>query len=149
LGVGKSVSALWKGKLLAYNGAIGEVRSWQIGSGDRITGNEFHIETGTKSKGMLVEVHGTEPAPSGSHDVTVVILQTGDRTFSFALPDLDRGPIYVPDFQAYVALASDTRSFSPDVVKRGQTIREKLALEPEQTYERASREIPALDPVER
>src|SRR5262249_54005955 len=63
--------------------------------------------------------------------------------------DLNKGPIYVPDFEAYVTLASDTRLFSPDVVKRGQTIREKLALEPEQTYERASREIPALDPVER
>src|SRR5262249_9742829 len=136
-------------KLLAYNGAIGGVRGWQIGSRDRVTGSEFHIETGTTSKGLLVEVHGTEPAPSGSNDVTVVTLQAGDRTFSFALPDLDKGPIYLPDFQAYVTLASDTKSFSLSGVRRGERIRDKLAQEPEQTYERASREIPALDPVER
>src|SRR5262249_1496125 len=139
----------WKGRLLAYNGAIAGMRGWQTGSGDRITGNEFRIETGTKSKGLLLEVHGTEPAPSGSHDVTVVTLQSGDRTFSFALPDLNNGPVYVPDFQAYLTLASDTKSFSPDAAKKGGRIREMLAQEPEQTYERASREIPALDPVER
>jgi len=149
LGVGTAASTVWKGKLLAYNGAIAGVRGWQTDVGDKITGNDFHIQTGAKSKGLLLEIHGTEPAPSGSHDVTVVTLQAGDRTFSFALPDLDKGPIYQPDFQACVTLASDTKSFSPDVVKKGQRIREKLAQEPEQTYERASREIPALDPVER
>ena len=34
-------------------------------------------------------------------------------------------------------------------MKNGALIRERLAKEPEQTYERASREIPPLDPVER
>jgi hypothetical protein len=149
LGAGMTASAFWNGKLLAYNGTIAGVHGWQTTSADRIMGNEFHIQTGAKSKGLLVEIHGTEPAPSGSHDVTVVTLHAGDRTFSFSLPDVDKGPLYLPDFQAYVTLASDAKSFSPDVVKRGARIREKLALEPEQTYERASREIPALDPVER
>ncbi len=149
LGVGTTASTLWKGRMIAYNGAVAKVRGWQTGSDDRIAGNEFHIQTGPESKGLLLEIQGTDPAPSGSHDVTVVTLQAGDRTFSFALSDLDKGPVYLPDFQAYVTLVSNTKSFSSDVVKRGARIRDKLAQESEQTYERASREIPALDPVER
>ena len=35
----------------------------------------------------------------------------------------------------------------PSIVKSGEKIRDKLAQEPEQTYERASKEIPPLDPV--
>src|SRR5581483_10251362 len=63
--------------------------------------------------------------------------------------DAAKGPMYLPDFHAYITLGSDHTPFSPSIVKRGARIRERLATEPEQTYERASREIPALDPVER
>ena len=76
-------------------------------------------------------------------------LRSGERTFSFAMPDLDRGPIYLPDFHAYVVKAADSNSFSQGMVKKGERIRERLAREPEQTYERAAKEIPSLDPVER
>jgi hypothetical protein len=57
--------------------------------------------------------------------------------------------MFIPDFHAYITLAGDHKPFSKEIVKRGALIRERLAREPEQTYERASREIPALDPVER
>jgi hypothetical protein len=90
-----------------------------------------------------------EPSLPGSHDVTVVTLEAGDRTFSFGIPDVEKGPVYVPGFHAYVCLARDPGTFSPSIVRVGEKIREKLAREPEQTYERASKEIPPLDPVKR
>jgi hypothetical protein len=142
---GKSRST-WAGRLEAYNGAIRHVLGWQMERGDEVKDAGFQI---TKGKGMTFDVLGTSPAPSGSLDVTIVTVRAGDRTFSFALSDVENGPLYLPDFDAYVTMASDPRSFSPSAVRSGERIRQKLATEPEQTYERASREIPPLDPVER
>jgi hypothetical protein len=136
----------WTGRLEAYNGVVRNVRGWQTEPGDQVSDTEFRI---TKGKGMTFDVMGTDPVPSGSLDVTIVTLRAGDKAFSFALPDVEKGPLYLPDFDAYVTLVSDPRSFSPSVVRSGERIRQKLATEPEQTYERATREIPPLDPVER
>jgi hypothetical protein len=99
--------------------------------------------------GALLTVDAADPRPAGSNDVTVVEVKNGAETFSFAPADLDKGPMYIPDYGAYITLASDAGPFSKSIVKPGGRIRERLAVEPEQSYERASREIPALDPVER
>ncbi|MEN6606606.1 MAG: hypothetical protein ABFD60_05155, partial [Bryobacteraceae bacterium] len=99
--------------------------------------------------GALLTVDAADPKPAGSNDITVVTVTQGNESFSFSPSDAEKGPIYVPDFHAYVTLSSDREPFSKEIVKRGALIRERLAMEPEQTYERASREIPALDPVER
>jgi hypothetical protein len=99
--------------------------------------------------GAIVTVDAADPRPAGSNDVTVVEVANGKESFAFTPSDTEKGPIYVPDCHAYITPASDEKPFSKDIVKRGALIRERLAKEPEQTYERASREIPALDPVER
>ena len=149
LGAGTVEPRLWEGKLTAYNGAISDVTGWHTSAGDQVAGAMFRLKTGPKSKGLIIEIQGTDARPSGSHDVTIVTMESGDRTFSFAVPDLEKGPVYVPAFHAYATLASNPEPFSPSVVKPGERIREKLAVEPEQTYQRATREIPSLDPVER
>ena len=74
-------------------------------------------------------------------------LEAGQRTVSFGIPDVQKGPVYIPDFHVYASLGSDPHNFSPAMVKPGEEIRAKLAREPEQTYARASHEIPPLDPV--
>jgi hypothetical protein len=99
--------------------------------------------------GVLLAIDATDPRPAGSNDVTVVEVHDGEQSFAFTPADAEHGPMYLPDFQTYIALASDRSPLSPAIVKRGARIRERLAVEPEQSYERASREIPALDPVER
>ncbi|MFB3828505.1 MAG: hypothetical protein ACE15B_17185 [Bryobacteraceae bacterium] len=99
--------------------------------------------------GATIVVDVADPRPSGSNDVTVVTVTRGRDRFSFSPATVEKGPMFIPDYHAYITLASDTKPFSPAVVKRGALIRERLAREPEQSYERASREIPALDPVER
>ena len=146
LNVSEKQHPTWSGWVEAYNGAIRNMRGWKTGRQDQVNDAYFLI---TQGKGMVFDVLGANPAPSGSLDVTIVSVRAGERTFSFALPDVEKGPMYLPDFDAYVTLASDSRSFSPSVVKSGERIRQKLAAEPEQTYERATNEIPALDPVDR
>jgi len=101
------------------------------------------------ARGTLLTVDAAQPAPAGSNDVTVVEVRRGAQAFSFAPEDVEKGPVYVPDYQAYITLASDARPFSKSVVKQGAKIRQRLTREPEQTYERATAEIPALDPVKR
>ena len=111
--------------------------------------NGWIRETRPAGDATLVTVDTADPHPAGSNDSTIVEVRQGTRAFSFVPADVEKGPVYVPDFGAYITLASDTRPFSPAIVTAGRKIRERLAREPEQTYERASREIPALDPVER
>ena len=118
-----------KSEFRAYNGWVREVKQTEDGA--------------------VVTVDAADPRPAGSNDATVVEVSDGKESFSFCPSDVEKGPIYIPDFQAYITLASDRKPFSRDIVKPGGRIRERLAKEPEQTYERASREIPALDPVER
>jgi hypothetical protein len=149
LGVGETAERAWDGKVRIYNGRLEAVRVWNGAGSDTATGDHFHISTNRPAKGLLVSLVAAEPDLPGSNDTTIVTVDAAERTFSFAVPDVEKGPVYIPDFQAYVTLASDRREFTPSIVKRGEKIREKLAVEPEQTYERASKEIPALDPVER
>jgi len=99
--------------------------------------------------GAVITVDTADPRPPGSNDVTVVSVTQGSESFSFTPSDVEKGPVYVPDFHAYITPASDSKPFSKDIVKQDALIRERLAAEPEQTYERSSREIPELDPVER
>jgi hypothetical protein len=148
LGAGDSTPYEWRGIVRTYNGLLENVQLWNKSSGDSANTEGFWVITGASPKGLLVDLIAAEPSLAGSHDLTVVTLETAERTFSFAIADVEKGPVYVPDFRAYVTLASDKNVFAPSVVK-GETIREKLAKESEQTYERAKREIPALDPSER
>ncbi len=99
--------------------------------------------------GAVVTLDTAVPRPAGSNDVSVVEVANGKEIFSFTPADVEKGPMYMPDYGAYITLASDTKPFSKSLAKRGALIRERLAKEPEQTLERASREIPELDPVER
>jgi len=149
LGVGEAAVSTWDGKVRIYNGRLEKLRVWNGTDSDTATGDHFHITTSRPAKGLLVSLVAAKPDLPGSSDTTIVTVDAAERTFSFAVPDVEKGPAYIADFQAYVTLASDPREFSSSIVKHGEKIREKLAVEPEQTYERASREIPALDPVKR
>jgi hypothetical protein len=149
LGAGETGRHEWSGAVRVYNGWLASATLWKVSLDDTADKQHFRIVSDGEPKGLLLSVLAAEPTLPGSHDVTIVTIEAGERTFSFVIPDLKKGPIFVPDFHAYITFASDTRSFSPSIVRHGEKIREKLAQEPEQTYERASTEIPPLDPVER
>ena len=148
LGAGERERYEWKGSLSVYDGELKDVKLWKGAAGDRVEGRDFQVVTEGAPKGLLVDLGVAKPSLPGSEDITIVTLKAGERTFSFAVPDLEKGPIYVPAFHAYVSRASDEKTFSPSIVKAGAKIRERIPKEPEQSYERASKEIPALNPAE-
>src|SRR5437667_2145557 len=149
LGAGETASHRWEGNIKVYNGWLRKVAVWKGSQGDAASQSHFRVTSGGGSKGLIATVDTAEPGLPGSNDVTVVTLNAGDRTFSFAVPDVEKGSVYVPAFHAYVVLASHPHNFSPSIVKGGREVRERIKREPEQTYERASREIPPLDPAQR
>ncbi|MGA2074343.1 MAG: hypothetical protein ABSH52_12650 [Terriglobia bacterium] len=149
LGVGDTGERAWDGKVRIHNGRLEAVRVWNGAAGDTAAEDHFHLTTRGRAKGLSVSLVAAEPDLPGSNDTTIVTVDAAERMFSFAVPDVEKGPVYIPDFHAYVTMASDPHEFSSSIVRHGEKIREKLAIEPEQTYERASKEIPALDPVER
>ena len=149
LGAGETGAHLWVGSVQVYNGSLTSVSPWNLSASDLVKKSQFRIDTLGTPKGLLVSLLEAKPVLPGSNDVTIVTLNAGERTCSFSVPDVEKGPVYIPAFHLYISLASDAKMFSPSIVKGGAEIREKLAQEPEQTYERASREIPALDPVHR
>jgi hypothetical protein len=149
LGVAETAAHTWDGSLRIYNGRLESVHMWNPAPGDAADAKHFHVITSGSPKGLVLRLVATESSLPGSNDATIVTLRSGDRTFSFATPDVQKGPVYVPDFHAYLTLGPDAKPFSAELVKKGEKIRDKLAKEPEQTYERARREIPALDPAHR
>lgn len=108
----------------AYNGRIASARS---------AGREAEVV-----------VDGADPKPAGSNDITVVKVRRGGRAFSFAPAELERGPIRIPLFDVTITGAGPAAPAAT-----GDRIRKRLLTEPEQSYERAAREIPPLDPVTR
>jgi hypothetical protein len=147
LGAREATAYTWDGSVRVYNGRLRSLQLWKGSGEDSTHGDSFHLTTSGAPKGLALALVAAEPSLPGSHDVTVVTLEAGERTLSFGIPDVQKGPVYIPDFHVYVSLDSDAHSFSPSIVKSGEKIRDKLAQEPEQTYERASKEIPPLDPV--
>lgn len=149
LGAGETAAHTWEGSFRGYNARLVNVRLWNAGAGDAADVSHFRVRTSGKPKGLILGLVVAAPSLPGSNDASIVTCKSAGRTFSFATEDVQKAPVYVPDDHVYATLASDTKPFSPGIVKKGNKIREKLAREPEQTYQRARSEIPALDPAER
>lgn len=154
LAAGDSRDAQWTLTPSVYNGRLGSAAPWQFSSEDAAQGAQsWSFRPGPSAKGLLLDVIAAKPDLPGSHDLTVVTIHakrrdaTGekDRSFSFSVDDLNNGPIVVPDLQARVVdLSPSATSHSRKPEKL--LVRKRIPTEPEQTFERASREIPPLDP---
>ena len=136
----------FNGTLEIFNGEIEKVSGWKWEAGDKLNlKNNWSFRMNKRPKGILANLITAVPSLPGSNDLTVVTIRSSAGTFSFSTNDLAHGPIYIPAYSAFIALASDTSEFISSRFRKGETIRDKLASEPEQTYERASREIPKLE----
>jgi len=145
-GCDKQVDKVMKGKLEIFNGKIENVSGWKWDSNDKLTSKdswEFRLKK--QPKGIRTDLIVAAPTLAGSNDLTIVTVRSSGGTFSFLINDLDNGPIYIPSFSACITYASDTGRLITSNIRSGQTVREKLKAEPEQTYDRACREIPKLD----
>ena len=145
-GCDKSVEKFMEGKLEIFNGKIESVSGWNWDAKDKMTSTDsWRFQLKKQPKGVTTDLIVAAPSLTGSNDLTVVTVRSSEGTFSFLINDVDRGPIYIPAYSAYITVASDTTKFKESDIRIGQTVREKLKAEPEQTYDRACREIPRLD----
>ncbi len=136
----------FEGQLEIFNGEMEGISGWNWEVKDKmISKDTWKLELKKQSKGIVADLVVAAPTLAGSNDLTIVTVRSSAGTFSFSVDDLERGPIYIPAYSVYITLASDTTKFSLEAIRKGQTIREKLKTEQEQSYDRASREIPRLD----
>lgn len=99
-------------------------------------------------EGVDLDLVAAKPELPGSEDLTVVTVRATvgqNRTFSFCTRDAEQGPIEIPEFGVRIV----NREGSARRATTKQTIRQRIPHEPEQSYERATREIPPLDPWNR
>jgi len=144
----EGAGANWSGHVEAQNGhilgtepldkqdTVPAVGTWQCNG----TGN---------SKGVRLDVLYSDAGPE-STDRTIVTLWTGARSFSFQLADLQRGPIYIPDYGVFITWANapvDLTAFKAELAKWPRSIYDRVPGEPEQSLQRALSEIPPLDPT--
>ncbi len=135
-----------KGKLEIFNGKIDHIRGWNLDGKDKLTSKDsWSVLLGKKTKGILADLTVAEPTLPGSNDLSIVTVRSDLGTFSFLVRDLNDGPVYIPAYSAYITHASDKNSFTESAIIKGNTVRERLEAEPEQTYDRARREIPELN----
>lgn len=148
--VGDQKKKSLEGSLEVFNGRIKDISGWNWNKNDKKTGiNSFNISTSLISKGIIANFYSADLSLPGSNDETVVTFRSPGRTFSFSLNDVEKGPVYVPHFNAYITRANDPVSFSANNFKQGKSTRERILEEPEQSYDRARDEIPHLDPTSR
>lgn len=161
LSTGSSDQAEWSGWFSAYNGAIRSVKGRGFAESDQIQGDgHWRFRASDEGKTLLLDLTGAQPNLPGSNDQTVVTVhaqmrlskdppeRAQNRTFSFNLADVQQGPVVVPSAGARVTVANARAAAATRQHTAGR-IRERVPQQPEQTYERASREIPPLDPWNR
>jgi hypothetical protein len=146
----KKGNAAIEGSVEVFNGRIKNISSWHWDSKDKKTGNRsFRFYLNGKPKGMIADIYSAVESLPGSNDETVITLRSTRGTFSVSMNDIEKEPVYIPYYNAYITLASDTVPFSRSHPVNGKTTRERILEEPEQSYDRARNEIPALDPTSR
>ncbi|MCC7377028.1 MAG: hypothetical protein IT581_20375 [Verrucomicrobiales bacterium] len=89
----------------------------------------------------VVRFESVENPDPNTFDRTLVTVTRGSRTFTFRPDDLRDGPLFLPDFEAAVLPASDARSYadleSAQAGSGRQTLRQRVAEQPEQTWSAA------------
>ncbi len=134
------------GKIEVFNGFFKKLSGWNWKNGDKKSENSWNINSPT-NKGLIIKTLTSQPLLAGSNEETVITVRSSGGTFSFAPDDLQKGPMYIPDFKVYITKADDPVSFREAKIVEGKNIRDQIIEEPEQSYERARNEIPHLDPL--
>ncbi len=143
---GRPSGKLIEGRLEIYNGWIAKVVGWGWDGRDELAADDsWKFMADGRPKGVVAELQAAKPRLPGSNDLTIVTVRSSEGVFSFLVDDLEKGPIYVPAYGVFITRANDPNRFADMKVERGRTVREKLAQESEQTYDRARKEIPPLD----
>ena len=140
----------WSGSVAIASGHLREISGLGFGPDDRvegIAGWSCQVENGPK--GIRLRLLAADCA-ADSGDRTIVTARTSSRSFSFLVADTAAVPIFIKDFGVLVKRATDPTGISglqALLAANPRSIYDRVAGEPEQSYERAASEIPSLDPT--
>ena len=151
-GCNQTKKIIYDGQLEIFNGRIIRMQAWHFDKKDyKTTKNSWKVNIDGKTKGIIAHILSAQETLPGSNDETIVTVRSQEGTFSFSMNDVQKGPVYIPYFNTYITKADDPVYFSISTARsqKGQTIRERIREQPEQTYDRAKKEIPELDPTHR
>jgi hypothetical protein len=146
----------YSGRIEAYDGILGHLDPLSDDTNTVISGpQQWQSATGNGRRGVRLSLlyRGTSPNRkvwpynAAAEDVarTIVTVWSRAGNFSFLASDLERGPIYAPEYGFYVRATSrphSTTAAAWQFVKRwraahGPTIRQQARQHPEQTWEGA------------
>ena len=150
LGHGDPKPLRWTGSIEITNGRLGSTKPMGFVEGDELQApNHWSFEGAESGKGVLIDIVAAGHSLPGTLDCTLVTVRakagSEDRSFTFNADDLRSGPIYIPAFHAYITNSRQGAEFRQPTGK-GPHIRSLIPEQPDQSYARASREIPQLDP---
>ena len=87
---------------------------------------------------QLLAITSTTNSDPNTFDRTIVTVNAGNQTFSFATDDLDRGTLFLPEFGVAVLPGGDTRNYESvaqeQTRNQTKTLYDRVAEMPEQTW---------------
>ncbi|MHB0858751.1 MAG: hypothetical protein ACYC5M_14435 [Anaerolineae bacterium] len=147
-GVARNEHADLSGSAEVHNGLLLGVEGLDLAAGDGVSADgSWLLERPAPGRGVALRVLHTGD-PLGVGDRTVVTVYTPPHSFSFALADLQRGPIYIAPYDVYITTASSPvpwEAHQQALAARPASLYARVEAEPEGSWERALEEIPPLD----
>ncbi len=142
--------ASWEGSLEVYNGKLLGAEGVGFGPGDSVgPDGSFRLTTGP-GKGLRVRLLRSD-VDREDHARTILTVR-GPETFSFLPRDADAGEkVYLPDLGVFAASIAGgwthEKLLRSGTLKPGEGILDRVLAGPEQSLERAFRELPGLRKV--
>lgn len=143
----RSIEAFTKGEWQE-----GEVDIFGVGEAELSAWNGYVTDVQPRDDALHVSyLYMPPPRFDLAHRHTVITVMDAEHPFSFRADDLINEPLYLEDFGVLVRPSIDTRS--PEqivdalIASGRKSIYDRVFDEPEQTFERAMREIPRLRPA--
>jgi len=138
----------WSGDIQICNGAILELSSVGFDEKDVMsTDNRWNCYTEETPKGIKAKYFMA--VGSGSQgDQTFISIRTKVRSFTFLASDLEKGSIWIEDYGILVSRPLAQGDWKKEIEKVHSGVRSIyncVEKEPEQSFERATEEIPPLD----
>ncbi len=143
---------VWSGSVKIWNGKLINIEPLNFGTNDEIINSESwrcSNESG-KRKGIVTSLLYAECKES-SPDRTIATVYSGSKSFSFSINDLlTNDSIYLKDYDVFITREDIDVIEIGDYIERISSQKEKLSIydrvfeAPEQTFERAFKEIPPL-----
>ena len=137
----------WSGIIEAYNGRIKDIRPLDFDKDDAIVKNHaWKCRTNGSPKG--IRTHAMYASSLESSDSTMITLRTKMKSFSFLVGDVIKGPIFIKDYNVFIKKSQeqiDCNTYLNQLASSNKkSIYDLVILEPEQSYQRAFKEIPSL-----